>query len=121
MTAPRRVVFALFPGCEILDFAGPLQAFHEASLFGARYDVVQAAATPELRTAQGLTLSGLAPFPDVGPGDVHDLTPGKQGEDDAPRPGAHAAISVTGRAVSVDSSPTSAAVDTMRANRRRSA
>jgi transcriptional regulator GlxA family with amidase domain len=69
VSAPRRVVFALFPGCEVLDFAGPLQAFHEAAPFGARYEIVQAAATPELRTAQGLALAGLVPFPDVGPGD----------------------------------------------------
>ena len=65
----RRVVFALFPGCEVMDVAGPLQAFHEAAAYGAPYDVAYAAATPTARTAQGLELAGLAPFPDVGPGD----------------------------------------------------
>jgi transcriptional regulator GlxA family with amidase domain len=67
---PRRVVFALFDGCEILDVAGPLQAFHEAAAFGVSYDVGYAAATPSVRTAQGLVLAGLAPLPgDVGPDD----------------------------------------------------
>jgi len=66
---PRRVVFALFPGCEIMDIAGPLQAFHEAAGFGVPYEIVHAAATPTLRTAQGLELTGLVSFPDVGPDD----------------------------------------------------
>ena len=66
---PRRVVFALFPGCEVMDVAGPLQAFHEAAGFGVPYEIVQAAATPTVRTAQGLEFGGLVPFPDVGPDD----------------------------------------------------
>jgi transcriptional regulator GlxA family with amidase domain len=66
---PRRVVFALFPGCEIMDVAGPLQAFHEAAGFGMPYELVHAAATGSVRTAQGLDLTGLAPFPVVGPDD----------------------------------------------------
>ena len=61
----RRVIFALFPGCEVLDVAGPLQAFHEATSLGARYDARYCAATRTIRTAQGLELSGLAPLPDV--------------------------------------------------------
>lgn len=66
---PRRVVFALFPGCEVMDVAGPLQAFHEAAVFGVPYEIVHAAATPTVRTAQGLDFGGLVPFPDVGPDD----------------------------------------------------
>jgi transcriptional regulator GlxA family with amidase domain len=66
---PRRVVFALFPGCEVMDVAGPLQAFHEAASFGVRYEMVHAAATPTIRTAQGLDFAGLVPLPDVGPDD----------------------------------------------------
>lgn len=65
----RRTIFAVFPGCEILDLAGPLQAFHEAAAFGARYDVTHHALTPTIRSAQGLELSGLEPLPSVGPGD----------------------------------------------------
>jgi transcriptional regulator GlxA family with amidase domain len=67
--AARRVVFALFPGCEVMDVAGPLQAFHEAATFGAAYDASYAASTPTVRTAQGLELAGLGPLPDVGEGD----------------------------------------------------
>jgi transcriptional regulator GlxA family with amidase domain len=66
---PRRVVFALFAGCEVMDVAGPLQAFHEAAVFGVHYEIVYAAATPTVRTAQGLEFSGLVPLPDVGPDD----------------------------------------------------
>jgi transcriptional regulator GlxA family with amidase domain len=66
---PRRVVFALFPGCEVMDVAGPLQAFHEAAAFGVAYEIVHAAATPTVRSAQGLDFAGLVPFPDVGPDD----------------------------------------------------
>jgi transcriptional regulator GlxA family with amidase domain len=66
---PRRVVFALFPGCEVMDVAGPLQAFHEAAAFGVAYEIVHAAATHTVRSAQGLDFAGLVPFPDVGPDD----------------------------------------------------
>jgi transcriptional regulator GlxA family with amidase domain len=52
-----------------MDVAGPLQAFHEAALFGVPYEIVHAAATPTVRTAQGLDFGGLVPFPDVGPDD----------------------------------------------------
>ena len=31
---PRRIIFALFPGCEMLDLAGPAQAFYEAKVLG---------------------------------------------------------------------------------------
>ncbi len=65
----RRVLFAVFPGCEIMDLAGPVQAFHEASGFGVPYELAYVAAAPTARTAQGLELAGLAPLPDVGPSD----------------------------------------------------
>ena len=67
---PRRTIFALFPGCEILDLAGPIQAFHEAKLLGVPYEISYCAPTPEVPSAQGLGLSGLTPLPDVGPGDL---------------------------------------------------
>jgi transcriptional regulator GlxA family with amidase domain len=69
MGVTRRAFFALFPGCEVMDVAGPLQALHEAAAFGAPYETAYCAATPSVRTAQGLELAGLHPFPDVGPGD----------------------------------------------------
>jgi transcriptional regulator GlxA family with amidase domain len=65
----RRTIFALFPGCEILDLAGPMQAFHEAAGLGAKYEVSYHAITPTVRSAQGLELGGLQPLPDVGPED----------------------------------------------------
>ena len=65
----RRVLFAVFPGCEIMDLAGPVQAFHEARGFDVPYELAYVGATPTARTAQGLELSGLAPLPEVGPGD----------------------------------------------------
>ncbi|WNG22957.1 helix-turn-helix domain-containing protein [Cystobacter fuscus] len=66
----RRVLFALAPGVEVMDLAGPMQAFHEAAGFGHPYAVASVSPTPTVRTAQGLELAGLAPLPkDVGPGD----------------------------------------------------
>ena len=67
--APVRTIFAVFPGCEILDLGGPVQAFHEAAMLGGRYELSYRAATPTIRTAQGLELTGLEPLPEVGPGD----------------------------------------------------
>jgi transcriptional regulator GlxA family with amidase domain len=61
---------ALFPGCEILDFAGPLQALFEAGATGGvEYGIVYCAVTPEVRTAQGLVVSSLEPLPTVEPTD----------------------------------------------------
>ena len=67
---PRRTIFALFPGCEILDLAGPIQAFHEAKLLGVPYEISYCAPTPEVPSAQGLGLSGLEPLPEVQAGDL---------------------------------------------------
>jgi len=52
-----------------MDVAGPLQAFHEAATYGAPYEIVHAAVTASVRTAQGLDFNGLAPLPDIGPDD----------------------------------------------------
>jgi transcriptional regulator GlxA family with amidase domain len=65
----RRVIFALFPGCEILDLAGPVQAFYEAKALGALYEILYCAPTADVPSAQGLGLSGLEPLPEVRPGD----------------------------------------------------
>ncbi len=67
--APRRAIFVVFPGCEILDLAGPVQVLHEATALGARYALSYHAATPTVQTAQGLELGGLEALPDVGPGE----------------------------------------------------
>jgi transcriptional regulator GlxA family with amidase domain len=71
----RRTIFAVFPGCEILDLAGPVQAFHEANTLGGRYSMSYHATSPSVRTAQGLELGGLEPLPDVGPG-IRVIVPG---------------------------------------------
>jgi transcriptional regulator GlxA family with amidase domain len=83
---PRRVVFALFPGCEIMDLAGPVQAFHEARAFGVAYDVSYVAVTSTVRMAQGLEVSSLVSLPDdLEPGD-RVIVPGYPvGEGKAPR------------------------------------
>lgn len=74
--APQRVLVLLVPGVHLLDLAGPVQTFFEANGFGARYDLAYVGARPEVRSAQGLALAGLAPPPpDAGAGDLV-LVPG---------------------------------------------
>jgi transcriptional regulator GlxA family with amidase domain len=58
------VIFALPPDLEILDLAGPVQAFHEANRHGAGYQVRTCATEPKVRTDQGLWLSDLEPLPE---------------------------------------------------------
>lgn len=70
-----RVVFAIFPGTEILDLAGPLQVLHEANTLGAEYQIVYAAPSPEIATQQGLSLARLEPLPEIEPDDLI-LVPG---------------------------------------------
>jgi transcriptional regulator GlxA family with amidase domain len=65
-----RLIFLLLPNVHILDLGGPLQAFHEANGFGARYEPLYCALEPRVRTAQGLVLADLAPLPDPAPGDL---------------------------------------------------
>ncbi len=67
----RRALFVYFPQCEVLDFAGPLQALHEVNAFvkGA-YDIVHCGAGESTATAQGLVLGALAPLPKPQSGDV---------------------------------------------------
>jgi transcriptional regulator GlxA family with amidase domain len=71
----RRVIFVYFDGCEVLDFAGPLQAFHEANSFGAKYCIEHCATVPQATTNQGLQLGGLGPLADVATDDLV-LVPG---------------------------------------------
>lgn len=67
----RRALFLYFPGCEVLDFAGPLQAIHEANEFtGNAYDIVHCGTGKTIATAQGLTLGALMPLPQPRPDDV---------------------------------------------------
>jgi transcriptional regulator GlxA family with amidase domain len=59
-----RVLLLLFEGAEVLDFAGPLQAFHEAIALGAAYELHYCGLAESVLTAQGLRMSALAPLPE---------------------------------------------------------
>lgn len=59
-----RVLFLALPDLEILDLAGPLQAFHEANACGAGYRVLVVSTSPRVRTDQGLALADLEPLPE---------------------------------------------------------
>ena len=61
----HRIIFVYFDGCEVLDFAGPLQAFSEANSFGAGYRIEHCAAAPQATTSQGLAIAALGPLPAV--------------------------------------------------------
>jgi transcriptional regulator GlxA family with amidase domain len=83
----RRALFVYFPQCEVLDFAGPLQALHEANAFtNGAYEIVHCAVANSTTTAQGLVLGALAPLPRPRSDDVifvpgfpvHQTSPPKQ-------------------------------------------
>ena len=65
----RRVIFVYMPGCEVLDFAGPLQALHEAIALGGGYRLEHCGTSANVLSAQGVVLAGLAPLPKVSAGD----------------------------------------------------
>jgi len=61
----------LFPGCEILDLAGPLQTFHDANACGAHYLLSLAASSSQIDTAQLISVANLPPLPkEVHAGDL---------------------------------------------------
>ncbi|MEO5800017.1 MAG: DJ-1/PfpI family protein, partial [Gemmatimonadales bacterium] len=60
----RRVIIVLFDGCELLDFGGPGQALHEASLHGGEFETIYAAPQPSVLIEQGLRISDLPPLPE---------------------------------------------------------
>jgi transcriptional regulator GlxA family with amidase domain len=70
LITPRQVIFLILPEVEILDLAGPLQAFHEANRLQHRYQVRACSTHARVRSDQGLVLSDLDPLPVPGP---HDL------------------------------------------------
>lgn len=70
-----RVILLLLPRVEVMDFAGPLQVFHEANRHGARFEVLLCAPEAELPTEQGLWLARLEPLPEPKVGDLV-LVPG---------------------------------------------
>jgi transcriptional regulator GlxA family with amidase domain len=66
----QRVIFALYDGCEMIDFAGPMQAFHEANAFGGNYVLGSFAEKSSILTSLGLRVSGLRPLPSAQRGDL---------------------------------------------------
>lgn len=61
----RRALFLYFPHCEVLDFAGPLQALHEANAFtNGAYEIVHCGASTTAVSEQGLVLGALRPLPE---------------------------------------------------------
>jgi transcriptional regulator GlxA family with amidase domain len=70
-----RVIVLILPNVHLLDLAGPVQVFYEANGFGGRYEIVNCAATPKVRSAQGLVFAELTPLPKAEAGDTV-LVPG---------------------------------------------
>jgi transcriptional regulator GlxA family with amidase domain len=69
-SAPQRVIFLLLPGVNMLDLAGPMQAFHVAAQLGAGYRLAFWAAEPSVISAQGLPIGPLAPLAPVEAADL---------------------------------------------------
>jgi transcriptional regulator GlxA family with amidase domain len=69
------VIAVVLPEVEILDLAGPLQAFYEAGRSGAEYRIEVCGVVPRVRSGQGVWLSDLAPLPEPAPDDLV-LVPG---------------------------------------------
>jgi hypothetical protein len=57
-----RVIFLVLPTVEILDLAGPLQAFAEANAVSPRYAIQTVSTHTVAESAQGVTLSQLEPL-----------------------------------------------------------
>jgi transcriptional regulator GlxA family with amidase domain len=59
------VIFLALPELEILDLAGPMQAFDAANDARPRYALRTVSTCETIRTHQGLTLANLEPLPEV--------------------------------------------------------
>jgi transcriptional regulator GlxA family with amidase domain len=61
----RRAIFVYFPHCEVLDFAGPLQALHELNAYiDEPYEILHCGVAAAATSAQGLVLGELQPLPE---------------------------------------------------------
>jgi transcriptional regulator GlxA family with amidase domain len=65
MKAPTRIVFLILPRIHLLDFAGPLQVFHEAVDYGAHISLEYCSIGEDLLTATRFPLGRLKPFAEV--------------------------------------------------------
>ena len=79
----RRVIFVLLPDVNLLDLGGPAQVFDVARRFGAPYQLLFCAATPQMLSSQGLPLGPLAPLPAPRPDDLI-VIPGPRLEEPVP-------------------------------------
>lgn len=61
----KQVIFVIPPTTQILDLAGPLQAFSEAKGLGADYQIRFAGVAPQAPSAQGLLLAGLEHYSEL--------------------------------------------------------
>ncbi len=77
----RRVFVVVFPGCEIMDIAGPVQVLWEANAHQALYDVQYCGLCDTVATAQALFVSHLQPLPAAVGADDWVLVPGFRGSD----------------------------------------
>lgn len=59
------MIFLLLPEVEVLDLAGPLQAFSEANASRRRYRTRLCATKERIRSHQGVVFSDLEPLPEV--------------------------------------------------------
>jgi transcriptional regulator GlxA family with amidase domain len=71
----KRIVFLLFPGFELLDFAGPVQVFHESRKRGLDLELMFCSSRPRETCEQGLSIGDLQPYPEFRPDD-HVFVPG---------------------------------------------
>jgi transcriptional regulator GlxA family with amidase domain len=66
----RRAIFVYFEHCEVLDFAGPLQALHElGSYINNPHEILHCGAATQAMSAQGLVVGSLQPLPQPRAGD----------------------------------------------------
>jgi transcriptional regulator GlxA family with amidase domain len=65
MEAPTRIVFLILPKIHLLDFAGPLQVFHEAVDYGVNVSLEYCSIGQELLTATRFPLGRLRDFSEV--------------------------------------------------------
>lgn len=102
------MIFVLLPRVEILDLAGPLQAFSEVNALRPRYRIRLCATKPRIESHQGVVFSELEPLPEITggslvivPGMPYAATEGVERKIvrwliDAARGGAHIASVCTG-------------------------
>jgi transcriptional regulator GlxA family with amidase domain len=65
----KRIFFLLYPGFELIDFAGPYQVFHEARKFGLEMELSACSESGECLSEQGILVASLAAPPPFEKGD----------------------------------------------------